>query len=163
MHYRHRILKLMATAIVVVGTPAFAQQAGMMHGAQVQEQVQHHMVRMEEMMRQMTDMGRRSQQMQNEMKQQMGPVQADHMSSAHMAMPLMADHMNIMTTHMRGLIEQMQGMMKDPQMMQGGMQQDMNGMHRHMTAMSKDMGNMIRTLEGMHKGMRPSAPDPRTR
>lgn len=48
-------------------SPAGAQQPGMMQGGQ-QQHMQQHTGQMQDMMRQMSDMGRRTKQMQQQMK-----------------------------------------------------------------------------------------------
>lgn len=143
------ILTIGAMAIAV---PLKAQHAGMMAGQQ-----QQHMGQMTDMMRQMGEMGRRSQDMQQQWNQQMGRMPPGQMSAAHTAMPQMAEHMSAMSTQMKGLMGQYETMMKDPMMKDPMMQHDMNNMREQMAAMSSDMG---RTLEAMEQVQKRLAPRP---
>lgn len=163
MPHTHRILKLTAAAFTAIATPVVAQQPAIMHRTQqtlLQQPMEQHMSQMQEIMRRMSDMAKRSDQLQAETKKEMGQMHASDMSG-HTALPQMSAHMNAMATQMKGMTEQMQTMMKDQRMMQdGGMRRGMDAMRKDMASMSKDMDSMLRTMEQMHKRRRASLQDP---
>lgn len=152
------VVKFAVTIAMASSTPSFAQTA-VKTKAMPAEHMQQHMTAMSDMMRQMSEMGKRAEDMQQQMKQPTGGMAMGGQMGAHMTMPPMAEHMSGMTTHMMGMMEQMQSMMKDSQMPKDPkMQHDMDDMQMKLGAMSQSMSKMLTSMENMHKHMGTTPP-----
>ena len=150
---RRRVEALIVTSALVLFAPSAGAQHSGMPGMHLEQDthMQQHMSRMQAMMKDMTQMMERGEQLEQHMRQLPETPKGAVAGSTTHAMMTSVEQMNAMMGQMKGMMEQMHAMMKDDGMAKDPtMRRGMDRMENGLAGMSREMKGMLEAMERMH-------------